>query len=117
MRSTPRFSTAKTGKARWWTRTGRPRSALNCEIGGASLLYGRSGDYIVRTAPAATPFQRGSPVTYPMILAPLFVLVLMTFAIGILLATLRGPALMRGEVRAEDVSLRQPNWSPRTLQV
>jgi len=56
-------------------------------------------------------------MTYPMILAPLFVLVLMTFALGILLATLRGPALMRGEVRAEDVSLRQPNWSPRTLQV
>jgi hypothetical protein len=56
-------------------------------------------------------------MTIPMILAPLFVLVLMTFALGILLATLRGPALTRGEVRPEQVSLREPNWPPRALQV
>jgi len=56
-------------------------------------------------------------MTLPMILAPLFVLVLMTFVIGFLLAGLRGPALTRGEVRPEQVSLRQPNWPPRALQV
>ena len=45
-------------------------------------------------------------MTLPMILAPLFVLVLMTFVIGFLLAGVRGPLLTRGEVRAEAVSLR-----------
>ena len=56
-------------------------------------------------------------MTLPMMLAPLFVLVLMTFVIGFLLAGLRGPALTRGEVRPEQVSLREPNWPSRALQV
>ena len=56
-------------------------------------------------------------MTIPMILAPLFVLVLMTFVIGFLLAGTRAPPLTRGEVRPEDVSLRQPNWPKRSLQV
>jgi len=56
-------------------------------------------------------------MTLPMILAPLFVLVLMTFVIGTILAAIRVPPLRRGEVRPETVSLRQPNWPPRALQV
>ena len=56
-------------------------------------------------------------MTLPMILAPLFVLVLMTFVIGFTLAGVRGPLLTRGEVRPEAISLRQPNWPPRALQV
>ena len=56
-------------------------------------------------------------MTLPMILAPLFVLVLMTFVIGFLLAGVRGPLLTRGEIRPEAVSLREPNWPPRALQV
>ena len=56
-------------------------------------------------------------MTLPMILAPLFVLVLMTFVIGITLAMVRGPLLTRGEIRPEAISLREPNWPPRTLQV
>jgi hypothetical protein len=56
-------------------------------------------------------------MTIQMILAPLFVLVLMTFVIGFLLAGLRGPALTSGKVRPEQVSLGEPNWPPRALQV
>ena len=56
-------------------------------------------------------------MTIPMILAPLFVLVVMTFVIGFTLAANRGPLLTRGEIRPEDVSLRQPNWPKRSLQV
>jgi hypothetical protein len=56
-------------------------------------------------------------MTLPMILAPLFVLVLMTFVLGFWLAALRGPAFSRGEVRAEDVDLRQPNWPRKAMQV
>ncbi len=56
-------------------------------------------------------------MTIPMILAPLFVLVLMTFVIGFLLAGNRAPLLTRGEVRPEDVSLRQANWPKRSLQI
>jgi hypothetical protein len=56
-------------------------------------------------------------MTIPMILAPLFVLVIMTFVLGFFLAGLRTPPLTRGEVRPDDVSLRQPNWPKRSLQV
>jgi hypothetical protein len=56
-------------------------------------------------------------MTLPMILAPLFVLVLTTFVLVFWLAALRGPAFSRGEVRAADVDLRQPNWPRRTMQV
>ena len=56
-------------------------------------------------------------MTLPMILAPLFVLVLMTFVIGIVLSTLRTPLLLSGQIRPEAISLRQPNWPPRALAV
>jgi hypothetical protein len=56
-------------------------------------------------------------MTLPMILAPLFVLALMTLVIGILLAASRTPLLIRGEIRPEDVSLRQLNWPQRSLQI
>ena len=56
-------------------------------------------------------------MTLPMILAPLFVLVLMTFVIGFVLAGVRGPLLTRGEVSPEAISLREPNWPPRALQL
>lgn len=56
-------------------------------------------------------------MTLPMILAPLFVQVILTFVIGFWLAGLRGPAFRRGDVRPEDVDLRQPNWPRPTMQV
>ena len=57
-------------------------------------------------------------MTLPMILAPLFVLVLMTFVLGVLARRrCAGRRCSRGEVRAEDVALRQPNWPQRALQV
>jgi hypothetical protein len=56
-------------------------------------------------------------MTLPMILAPLFVQVILTFLLGFWLAGLRGPAFRSGAVRHEDVDLRQPNWPRRTLQV
>ena len=42
-------------------------------------------------------------MTLPMILAPLFVLVLMTLVIGTLLAASRTPPLLSGEIRPEDI--------------
>lgn len=54
-------------------------------------------------------------MTLPMILAPLFVLVLMTFVLGFWIPFLSVPAMRRGEVRTQDVDLRQPNW-PRPIQ-
>jgi len=50
------------------------------------------------------------------ILAPLFVQVLLTLVLGFYLAGLRGPLLVSGKVKPEDVSLRQPNWPQRALQ-
>jgi hypothetical protein len=54
-------------------------------------------------------------MTIPMILAPLFVLVLMTFVLGFWIPFRSVPLLRRGEVRPQDVDLRQPNW-PRPVQ-
>ena len=54
-------------------------------------------------------------MTLPMILAPLFVLVLMTFVLGFWLPVRGVPMRRRGEERPQDVDLRQPNW-PRPVQ-
>jgi hypothetical protein len=54
-------------------------------------------------------------MTLPMILAPLFVLVLLTIVLGFWIPFKSVPLLRRGEVRAHDVDLRQPNW-PRPVQ-
>jgi hypothetical protein len=52
-----------------------------------------------------------------MILLPLFVEVILTFALLISLAPLRAGDFSSGRVREEDIALRQPNWSTRALQV
>jgi hypothetical protein len=52
-----------------------------------------------------------------MILLPLFVEVLLTFALLIWLGPLRARDFRTGLVREEDIALRQPNWSKPTLQV
>ena len=52
-----------------------------------------------------------------MILLPLFVEVILTFALLIWLGPLRARDFRSGLVREEDIDLRQPNWSKRTLQV
>ena len=56
-------------------------------------------------------------MTLPMILAPLFVLVLMTFALGFWFPMVSVPLLRRGEVRPQDVDLRQINWPRPIMQI
>jgi hypothetical protein len=51
------------------------------------------------------------------ILLPLFVEVILTFALLFWAAALRTRDFNSGVVRAEDIALREPNWSKRTLQV
>jgi hypothetical protein len=51
------------------------------------------------------------------ILLPLFVEVILTFLLLFWLAPLRGGDLTSGVTQPEKVALREPNWSPRTLQV
>jgi hypothetical protein len=52
-----------------------------------------------------------------MILLPLFVEVILTFALLFWLGPLRARDFRTGLVREEDIALRQPNWSKSTLQV
>jgi len=52
-----------------------------------------------------------------MILLPLFVEVILTFALLFWLAPLRAGDFRSGLVREEDIGLRQPNWSKPALQV
>jgi hypothetical protein len=52
-----------------------------------------------------------------MILLPLFVQVAMTIGLGFWLGGARVPAVRRGEVRLQDIALREPNWPKRVLQI
>ncbi len=56
-------------------------------------------------------------MTYPTILLPLFVEVLLTFALMIWMARSRIGALKAGQVKMGDVALGQTNWPPRTQQI
>ncbi len=56
-------------------------------------------------------------MTVQMILLPLFVEVILTFALLFWLAPLRAGDFRSGLVREEDIALRQPNWSKPALQV
>src|SRR5262249_17870693 len=50
-----------------------------------------------------------------MVLLPLFVEVVLTFVLLFSIPIRSVPLLRRGDVRAQDVHLRQPNW-PRPIQ-
>ena len=56
-------------------------------------------------------------MTLQMILLPLFVHVVLTFVLLFWMAGLRTGALRRGEVRVDEVALREPNWPRSTLAV
>jgi hypothetical protein len=51
------------------------------------------------------------------ILLPLFVEVILTFALLFWMAPLRASDFSSGAVRPQDVALREPKWSTRTTQV
>jgi len=51
------------------------------------------------------------------ILLPLFVQVVLTFALGFWTGGARYAAVRRGEVRPRDVALRQPNWPRQETQI
>jgi hypothetical protein len=52
----------------------------------------------------------------PIVLLPLFVEVLLTFAVMLGMMYHRTGALGRGEARFEAIALREPNWPPRAQQ-
>jgi len=56
-------------------------------------------------------------MTIQMVLLPLFVEVILTFALLIGMAVVRQRAFAGGAVRARDIALREPNWPPRAMQV
>jgi hypothetical protein len=56
-------------------------------------------------------------MSIPSILLPLFVQVALTFALLFWMAGVNGAAIRRGEVRWQDIALREPNWPARNRQV
>ena len=56
-------------------------------------------------------------MSIPMILAPLFVLVILTFLVGFWMAGLRTRAVTRREIRPKEIDLGQPNWPRRVTQI
>ena len=55
-------------------------------------------------------------MSLPTILLPLFVEVLLTFALMLGMMYFRGSSLSRGETRFEDIAMREPNWPVRATQ-
>jgi hypothetical protein len=55
-------------------------------------------------------------MSYQMILLPLFVEVSLTLALMYLMAWRRSVAFRNNEVHVTDISLREPNWPPYSLQ-
>ena len=55
-------------------------------------------------------------MSIPMILAPLFVQVLLTFAVMLGMMYFRTTSLQRGETRVEMIANREPNWPPKATQ-
>src|ERR1700730_1898804 len=56
-------------------------------------------------------------MTVQEILAPLFVLVALTFVLLVWMGAVRFAAVRRGEVRGKDIALGQSNWPPRVQQI
>ena len=56
-------------------------------------------------------------MTVQEVLLPLFLEVILTFVLLFWLAPLRGRDFSSGVARPENVALREPNWSRRSLQV
>ena len=56
-------------------------------------------------------------MTTQAILLPLFVEVILTFVLLFWLAPLRARDFNAGIARPDNIALREPNWSPRALQV
>jgi hypothetical protein len=71
---------------------------------------------ISRRRIAAAVAKQEFPLSIPMVLAPLFVQILVTFVIGFSLGGMRAAALTRREVSPRDIDLGQPNWPRRATQ-
>ncbi len=56
-------------------------------------------------------------MTVQDVLAPLFVMVALTFVLLFWMGAVRYTAVRRGEVRVGDIALGQPAWPPRVQQI
>ena len=56
-------------------------------------------------------------MSIPAILAPVFVLVALTFALNVWMGVSRTSSIRRGEVKIRDIALGERNWTKQTQQV
>lgn len=56
-------------------------------------------------------------MTVTTFLLPVFVQVALTIGLHVLMAKHRLGSIKSGEVRMKDIALREPNWTPRGLQI
>jgi hypothetical protein len=56
-------------------------------------------------------------MSIPAVLAPVFVLIALAFALTFWMAYLRVTAVSGGTVHTRDIALRQPNWPVRATQI
>src|SRR6201987_3183960 len=57
------------------------------------------------------------PMSVPMVLLPVFVLIGLTFALLLWMAGARRGALVGGQTKIRDIVLGQPNWPERATQI
>src|SRR5437667_11514332 len=94
------------GAAHWSMRKARPQ-----------LASSYSGGHEPVGVPSRQNERGDEAMTIQEVLLPLFLEVILTFLLLFWLAPLRGRDFSSGVTRAEDVSLREPQWSQRSLQV
>lgn len=65
----------------------------------------------------ATDTDPIAPMTIQAVLLPLFVQIALTFGLMLWMGVSRVGSIQRGQVRPDDIALRQQNWTPRTTQI
>jgi hypothetical protein len=68
--------------------------------------------------PRAMEIDRGfGAMSIQAVLLPLFVEVILTFVLLYWMAHLRTSAFRKGDIKAQNIALREPNWPPHITQV
>jgi hypothetical protein len=89
--------------------TAKRRSASSCENAG----IGDDEGGVIST----WTFNRVWAMSLQAVLSPLFVEVILTFAVMLLMGKLRNDDYRSGAVKPQDIALREPRWPARTTQV
>jgi hypothetical protein len=90
---------------------------MACGSTAVAALLSRQEAAAISSPSAAWSRQAEIPMTIQMVLLPVFVQLLLTFALLMGMVLTRARALSSGQTKIPDIALRQPNWPVRATQV